>query len=142
MEISGVQIHTATSVYALIPLCIEVENTSISGAGQQSQALSFLLCCGRKELYVALFPFQHSVQLVKVEKKMFNLFHSNVSSVHCLPSPFSSSRNTFVLDIMLSWCKYCKKTFLKPHSSLLVKNVTKSNEFIYLTQKLVLRCTL
>lgn len=35
VEISKVHTHTATSVYALIPLWIEVKNTSVSGAGQQ-----------------------------------------------------------------------------------------------------------
>lgn len=134
----------ATSVYALIPLCIEVENTSISGAGQQNQALSFL-CCRRKEVIVCgtLSLSALCTACEGGEKDLFHLFYSNVSSVHCLPTPFSSRRNTFLLDIMLSLCRYCKKSFLKPHSSLLVKNVTKSNEFIYLTQKkLVLRCTL
>lgn len=75
---------------------------------------------------------QHFVQLVKREKKIKRSLPFILPKCCCCcwffsPLLSSSYRNTFLLVIILSLCKYGRESFPKPHSSLLVKNITKKN---------------
>lgn len=89
MEISKVRTRTATSVYAHISLCIKVENTSVSGAGQQNQALCFLLCSEKKEVTICDTPSFPALCTAgeNREKNSFHLFYPKV----LFPPPHLSS---------------------------------------------------
>lgn len=48
VEISRAHTYMPISAYALMPVCTEIQTTSVSGTGQQNWVPSFLVCCGRK----------------------------------------------------------------------------------------------